>query len=445
MNEWSDHVPVSFVLKGHSGIADENTSNFVSYTWNNDLRDVFRTGLIGKLPEFNSISETLDGSSRQSINYAVDNFTRLFREAADPLFRKVRPNYKHVGFSSTFCKTAKWFDTECKNAKLVYRQALRDFNNCRSDENRYNLCDEKKTYKTFIKKKKNLYVDSKRKEIENMRHSKPRDFWKLFKRKNSHSQNKILLEDFRDHFSSIADDLHSANNIDADTFCHSHDFHNIDCNLTELDVPITEKEVRSAISKLKKYKSCGYDSLLNKYFMESVDILSLHMCDIFNAVLDSGYFPDVWSNGVIIPLFKKGNKEDVNNYRGITLVSCFSKIFTSILNRRISDFCERNNVLSDAQFGFREGRSTVDALHLLLSITQRYLNENKRLYCVFVDMKKAFDSVDRNSLWFKLYRSGIQGKMLRVIRDMYSKVKSCVKSCNTYSDFFNYSVGLRQG
>ena len=179
--------------------------------------------------------------------------------------------------------------------------------------------------------------------------------------------------------------------------------------------------------------------------IEGIDIIGAHICDIYNMILDSGYFPDKWTEGIIVPLHKKGNINEVNNYRGITLVSCLAKLFTTLLNRRIVSFCENNNVISDAQFGFRKGRSTIDALFVLLNIVQKYLNDNKRLYCVYVDMCKCFDTIYRNGLWYKMYNAGIQGKILRVVKDMYQKVKSCVRYCNNYSDYFEYSVGLRQG
>jgi hypothetical protein len=161
-------------------------------------------------------------------------------------------------------------------------------------------------------------------------------------------------------------------------------------------------------------------------------------------VLNSGIYPEKWYKGVIIPLFEKGNREDVNNYRGITLVSCLSKLFISILNNRIISFCESKNVIFDTQFGFMKGRSTVDAAFVLLSIIQHFLNENKRLYAAFIDFKKCFDSIYRNALWLKLYRQGIQGKLLKIIRNMYVNVKSCVKKYNSYSDYFCYALGLRQ-
>ena len=74
-----------------------------------------------------------------------------------------------------------------------------------------------------------------------------------------------------------------------------------------------------------------------------------------------------------------------------------------------------------------------------------YLNGNQHLYVAFIDLKTCFDSIYRNGMWLKLFKTGIQSKMLRIVKNMYAKVKSCVKSCNTFSDCFEYSVGLRQG
>ena len=86
------------------------------------------------------------------------------------------------------------------------------------------------------------------------------------------------------------------------------------------------------------------------------------MVDLFNTILNTGYFPASWTEGIIISLFKKEDPENVRNYRSITLLCCMSKLFTAILNKRIKKVIEDNNVLSDAQFGFRSGRSTTDAI-----------------------------------------------------------------------------------
>ena len=124
-------------------------------------------------------------------------------------------------------------------------------------------------------------------------------------------------------------------------------------------------------------------------------------------------------------------------------MSCFSKLFTTVLTNRVVTFCNSNTCISDAQFGFKTGCSTVGAIFSLHTLIEHYLNNNKRLYVGFIDLNKCFDSIYRNALWFKLFNSGIQGKVLKIIRDMYQSVKSCVKHCNSFSDLFEYSIGLR--
>lgn len=180
-------------------------------------------------------------------------------------------------------------------------------------------------------------------------------------------------------------------------------------------------------------------------FIEASYILSGYIVDIFNKILGTGVFPESWTRGLIIPIHKKGSKLEAKNYRGITLLNNLSKLFTSVLNNRILQWCDYYDKISDSQFGFRKGRSTIDAVFILNSLINSYLNINKRLYCTFVDLKQCFDTIYRNGLWFKLHKSGINGKLLRIVRNMYQSVKSCVKLCNNHSDFFELSLGLRQG
>ena len=88
-----------------------------------------------------------------------------------------------------------------------------------------------------------------------------------------------------------------------------------------------------------------------------------------------------------------------------------------MLNKRLTDWAESNNVSSDSQFGFRRGCSTTDAIFVLYSVIQKILNEKKRLYCAFVDFRKAFDSVYLNGLWCKMFKLGINGKLLRIVKN----------------------------
>ena len=133
---------------------------------------------------------------------------------------------------------------------------------------------------------------------------------------------------------------------------------------------------------------------------------------------------------------------DPDNYRGITVLSCSGKLFTSVINDRIHSFLETNDILGNEQSGFRKGHSTMDHVFAVHCLTDVYLQrKKKKLFCAFIDYKKAFDSAQRGLLWGKLLNSGVNGKVLRVIRDMYAKVKSCVKTRHGLSQFFVSNVG----
>ena len=123
------------------------------------------------------------------------------------------------------------------------------------------------------------------------------------------------------------------------------------------------------------------------------------------------------------------------NY-GITLVSCLSKIFTSILNERLKNWSENYDIISDAQFGFKAGNSTTDAIFVLHWLISRRIAKSKKLFCCFVDYQKAFDKIDRNIMISKLAKSGVDCQMLNIIKSLYANIKSCVRYENQMSDFF---------
>ena len=213
----------------------------------------------------------------------------------------------------------------------------------------------------------------------------------------------------------------------------------------ELDRDISIAEIKMAVGKLKLNKSCSEDYILNEVFIKCSDILLPILHKLFNDIFHSGFFPEEWTKACIVPVFKKGDVNDANNYRGISLVSCFGKLFTSILNNRIIDWENEFSILTYAQFGFRAGFSTVDAMFVLQSLIMKTLGNKKRLYCCFIDFQKAFDSIDRTQLWCKIFNTGIQGKLLNIIKSMYNNVKSCVKYDGAFSDYFCNDTGLMQG
>ena len=119
-----------------------------------------------------------------------------------------------------------------------------------------------------------------------------------------------------------------------------------------------------------------------------------------------------------------------------------TKLFTSVLNARLMKWSAENDTITDSQFGFRPGYGTSYAVFALHSLIQKYLNNKTKLYCCFVDYKKAFDSVDHSKLWRQLIIYGVNGKLFQVIKSMYNQIKVCIKFNQEKSLFYNGFQGL---
>ena len=393
-NEFSDHAPLQFALNIGQEKDKENKHPSTAYsdkfTWVPE-KNIFRRKLIAKLPEINGVFGNIDRNSAECVNETVLSFVNIINEVAEPCFKQKKKDRPRGTFKETLYEQAKWFDNECRERKAKYIDAMRLFYSNRTEVDRIMLCEKKRIYENTVRRKKRAFNCKKIKTIENLKGKQPKDFWKLFSKAKTESGRDITAESFYDYFKNLVDEINIVRNEEAENFCENNDFSGDDSIFEELAATITESEVQACIKKLKRDKSSGSDNIINESFLGAGDILLSHLTELFNLVLDSGHFPESWSDGIIIPLFIKGDRTDVKIFRGITLVRCLSKLFTSVLNGRIMKWCNAKCKLSDAQFSFRKGFSTTDAIYTLHSLIENMLNNNKRFYCAFVDMKKAFD------------------------------------------------------
>ena len=173
--------------------------------------------------------------------------------------------------------------------------------------------------------------------------------------------------------------------------------------------------------------------------------MKVRLCYLFNAVFDSQDIPQDWQNGLIVPLFKDGDREVATNYRGITLLSIVGKLFASIIERRLSKWCETNRIFEQEQVGFRPGSTTVHQIFTFAEITRKRKNKHQPTYCCFLDIRKAYDTVWREGLWKKLEAIGVNEKLVKVIKNTYANVRSRVIVNDKLSDWFDIGIGLRQG
>ena len=146
------------------------------------------------------------------------------------------------------------------------------------------------------------------------------------------------------------------------------------------------------------------------------------------------------------PIHKGGTKDDPSNYRGITLLNTVGKIFTSIVNSRLTEWAEKQLLIPESQFGFRKNRNTTDCIFIMNTLIEISIAHKVPLYVCFVDFRKAFNSVDHTMLWTKLIKLGISEQLLEILQSMYSTATSSV-TLSTYevTHQFPCKKGVRQG
>ena len=142
---------------------------------------------------------------------------------------------------------------------------------------------------------------------------------------------------------------------------------------------------------------------------------------------------------------KKGDHKDLNNCRGITLTPCISKIFNRIVANEISEFLEKDNILTEVQGGFCKDHRFEDHIFTLKSIAASRLTECKPTYMAILDFSKTFDTVWRDGLMYSVWNIGIRGMVWQLIDNLYKNVQAMVKFGNVSTDFFEIDEGVKQG
>jgi hypothetical protein len=133
---------------------------------------------------------------------------------------------------------------------------------------------------------------------------------------------------------------------------------------------------------------------------------------IFNCSFISAVVPQQFKIAKVIPLFKSGDRSLPDNYRQISLLSCFSKIFEKVVCSRLTNFLENNNILTPDQYGFRKSHSAVHPMVHMMNFVSRALNKKETTIAIFCDLRKAFDTVNHKILFKKMFNIGIRGMEL---------------------------------
>ena len=264
---------------------------------------------------------------------------------------------------------------------------------------------------------------------------------KILVDKKSITETESIAESLNKYFTQIGTKL--AKDIGTSTnsfneYIKKHD-------TTQPEKAISVNELKDAFSSLKINKSAGYDVISFNVVKKCFGVLHKPLLHIFNLSLQTGIFPDKLKIARVTPLFKGGENYELGNYRPISVLPCFSKILEKIMYNRLYKYLTDNSILYKKQFGFQEGHSTEHAIVQLVDQIRNSFESKQYTLGVFVDLSKAFDTVNHKILISKLENYEIRGKKLLWFISYLTNRTQFIKYINANTGFQKIVCGVLQG
>lgn len=392
-------------------------------------------------------------------NIAEENWLSIYNEPdvneKFKLFLSIFSNHFNACFPITVCKINNTKKTNicnspdivaCKNNILLFEILSTHFTDCKRQLSQYK-CE----YNKLLKENKQKYYNNKIMCSDN----KSKTMWNIVQ--DVTGKNNITsfettkpiekANEFNFYFRNVAINLLTQNNL-------IHNSKDYKCNIVINNYsfffrPVTSSDVINIVSKLKNKKSSGIDGIPSNIIKSCIDLVDEPLCNIINSSLENGIFPDRLKFGIIKPLFKSGDQNLLENYRPITLLTTFSKIIEMIVNEQIICFFNKHKLFNKNQHGFLSGKGVDTALYEFLTSVINTLEQGDYACGIFLDLSKAFDSIDHDILLVKLESYGIRGTPLKWFKSYLEKRKQFVKiSCNgqdTISEALDVVMGVPQG
>ena len=256
------------------------------------------------------------------------------------------------------------------------------------------------------------------------------------------SDPKNIAESFNNYFCNVGPQLNSllpANNFDFKTYLTTDYKNSFFCSET------CDYELQEIIKDLKISNSSNGDDISSKIIILCSNLIAKPLVHIFNLSVRQGIFPNMLKSSKVIPIFKKGDKTNMSNYRPISLTSPFSKVFEKLIHKRLTAYLDKYKILQEYQFGFRKLHSTSLAVIDIVSMIERELYSDNHVMGIFLDLQKAFDTVNIEILLSKLYIYGIRGHMFNWFSTFLKGRNQITAIFNIHSSSMNITCGIPQG
>lgn len=407
---------------------------------------------VEKLQDDNIKRQYAESLERKIINGMVTDQQNV-NEAWNQIRRNVESAAAETLGKRTGTKRNHWFDDECQEAlndKNAARQRLLDrYTRAGISEYRSKRNFERKLFR----RKKRQRDKEVLLEIEKFGNRKEsRNFYrKVNESRSAYSQQPLLCKSkeglvladeercirrWAEYFKELLNPNGPPNQNDTND---DSPFHTVQPHIAEP----TLQEVEDEILKLKNFKAPGTDNIPGELFKHGGNALCMEMHELIKCIWNAEELPEEWKTSILCPIYKKGDKLECGNYRGIALLNIAYKIFANILYKRLLPYME--SIIGEYQSGFRVGRSTTDQLFSIRQILEKCKEYNVEIHQLFVDFKAAYDSVIRRKLWRVMEEFGVPDKLISLTKLTLNGAKSQVRIRNKLSDVFDIEEGLRQG
>ena len=386
------HCPVALTLNTKCNNEPNRTENSrteqIPRLWDSEKCDSFIDNIdILKVSEIemhlDQIMNAENGASKADIDGIVLQIGSLFSTTSKTTFgtKTFRTDQKSKSKSKKN-NFKPWFNGQCFQARNLYHKSRKMYNKYKTKYYRTILKTVSKNYKRTLTINNKRYTNDKIDKLRSLKTNNPREYWKIINSHKKSTEAQAPLSDFYEFFKAMNE---SNENATEDMNSSDETDENINDDIdNEINQPITESEILKNVKLLKNHKSPGFDNIVNEHIKSTIHMLMPIYTKLFNLILDTGIIPESWTIGVIKPIYKnKGNPKAPENYRPITLLSCFGKLFTLIINNRLNKYCEEHNTINRCQAGFRKNHSTTDNLFILKSLIDILQSQHKKPFLLF--------------------------------------------------------------
>ncbi len=461
---FSDHCLIHFRLNVLYNLQPEDKPKSVDlkptiprFIWSTEADTKFKEALgsdniVKNLSMLQSNHHSIDENCIDQMVHQLNSSLILAAEIAMVPKKSYNKNLKR---NKRKKRKTRYFDKTCLSIKQRIAYLNRKLNNNPWDRSiRTEYYHQKKCLKQTIKKNIVNIRENILSKLRELNETDPKAYWTLINEleeihtEKSQPDDNIPAHKWMNHFRNLVQS-ESSKTGEQIKIAESIKFHENLNKFSQLDYKITSEETTNCIKLLKKGKAPGGDQIINEMLKAGREVLAPILANLFNYILVSGYFPEAWAESYIKPLFKGGSVYDPNDYRGISLSSCVGKLFCSVLNNRLVSYLVDNDIYKPHQIAFRKNCRTADHIFVLRTLIDKYVKrkvkDSAHLYVCFVDLKKAFDTVWREGLLYKLLQLRVGGNFYTIIFDMYTKCKVSIKLTEGITESFISNIGVKQG